>query len=468
MHLCNAVFCQFMAGRKVLLVSSLYLLTMLSVGQSSFAVERQGLFDIYTEAMTQDPVLSGARHARGVIKENLSLAWSKLRPELSVSYDYTDTTQTILSSDNEVFDQGESEFTTTEYALTLRQPILRVDAVKGVGLAKLEQLRADLDLEAANQDLIVRVAERYLLALSAQDQLAFAQAEQAAVEKHFELADARFEIGLAPITDLHDARARLASRKAQTLAAETQLVDALEALQELTGTAPESLVPLVTSFEPVLPMPDNVDEWIAAANSESLAVKAQVKLVEMARRVVSIQKAGHYPTLDLIGRFNNQATEGSLFGGGSEVETTDFSLQFNLPLYQGHATVAKTRQALEQQKQAQADLEKIVRETQRLARSSFLGVKTAITRIEALAQAVLSQRSALEAKQEGYRSGLFTSLAVLDAERDLYLAMNEVAQARYDYILNNLKLRQAVGSLGEADLKMADKWFIEQPQTAKE
>jgi outer membrane protein len=428
-------------------------------GASLYAAEQESLAGIYALAVSNDPILAGAEHLREATKENLTQAWSQLRPNVNASYLYTDTTQDILSSDNEVFDQGSSDFTTEEYGLTLRQPLVRLDLFRGVGQAKVEQEKADLELQAARQDMIVRVVERYLMALSAQDQVDFAKAEETAVRQHFELASGRFEMGLSPITDLHDAKARLASREARSLEADTQMVDAFEALRELTGSVPAGIVPLAGTFQPMAPVPDNADEWVETATKENLAVKGQAKLVEMSRREVGIQKAGHYPTLDLIGNFNNKTTEGSLFGGGSEVETTEFGLQFNLPLYQGGAVSSRTRQALEQQKKIEAELEKSLRETIRLARSSFLGVKNSISRIEALEQAVVSQQSTLDAKTEGYRSGLFTSLAVLDAERDLYQAKNELAQARYDYIFNNLKLRQAVGSLSADDLNRANVWF---------
>ncbi|PLX80294.1 MAG: type I secretion protein TolC, partial [Desulfuromonas sp.] len=281
--------------------------------------------------------------------------------------------------------------------------------------------------------------------------------------QHYELASGRFEMGLAPITDLHDARARLASREARTLEAEIALGDALQALRELTGDIPEALQPLADGFEPIDPEPDAVEPWVEAALEQNLTVQSQRELVELARRTVKIQKAGHYPTLDLVGRFNNQTTDGTLFGGGSEVETTDITLQFSLPLYHGGATSSKSREANEQYNKARSDYEKALRETERLARSSFLGVKNSIARIAALKQALVAQQSTLEAKQEGYRSGLFTSLAVLDAERDLYMAMAEFAQSRYDYILNSLKLRQADGSLSETDLELASSWFTAMP-----
>ncbi len=435
-------------------------LFMLVIAPGVSAAEPSSLADVYSQALSNDPTLAGVVHLRQAVKEQLSLAWAELRPSLNATAQYTSTTQTTASSEDVLYGQADSDYTTTEYGVSLRQPLFRLDAFRGVGQAKVEQKKADLELKSAEQDLIIRVAERYLLALSAQDQLEFARAEEIAVRQHFELASGRFEMGLAPITDLHDAKARLASRVALTYETETQLLDAFEALRELTGSVPEEIVPLVDTFKPSPPMPDDAEKWVEAAVRDNLSVQIQSRSAEISQREVSIQKSGHYPTLDLVGSFNNQDTQGTLFGGGSEVETLDVGLQFTLPLYQGQSVFARTRQAKEQLQKVQSDLEKATRETIRLARSSFLGLKNSISRIDALEQALVSQQSALDAKQEGYRSGLFTSLAVLDAERDLYQAKNELAQARYDNIFNNLKLQQAVGRLSGDDLMKTSEWFV--------
>ncbi len=453
---------QTACGCEKLVIFAVVCLAMLSPAWVVHATQEVSLSEVYRLAVENDPTLSGVEHLRESVKEKLSLAWGQLLPTVNATAQFNDTTQDIISSENVVYDAGKSDFTTTEYGISLRQPLLRYDLFLGVGQAKVEQQKADLELKAAQQDLVVRVTERYLVALSAQDQLEFAKAEETAVRQHFELANARFEMGLAPITDLHDAKARLASREARTFEAEIQRVDAFEALRELTGIVPEGIMPLTSTFKPSPPVPDNAEQWVETATRENLTVQAQGRLVNIAKREVSIQKSGHYPILDLVASFDNQDTQGTLFGGGSEVQTLEYGIQFSLPIYQGSTILAKTRQAYAQQQKIESDLERVRRETVRQARSSFLGVKNSISRIEALEQALISQQSTLEAKQQGYRAGLFTSLAVLDAERDLYQAKNELAQARYDYIFSNLKLRQAVGSLSRADLDQANQWFTAQ------
>lgn len=422
----------------------------------------ESLRNLYLKAKASDPTLAGAGHVREASRESLKQAWAQLLPSINALYQFTDSSQDILASDNQVYEQGQSDYTTEEYTVSLKQPIFEYALILGVSQAKVEQTKADLDLEAARQELIVRVTERYLNALAAWDQLEFAKAELAAVSQHHELASARLEMGLAPITDLHDAKARLASRAARVTEAEHQLADVLQALRELTGEVPASLALLKPEFVMPPPLPDDIEQWANEAVKSNLAVEAQRRAVKIVDKEVSKQRSGHYPTLDLLGRFNSRNTEGSLYGGGSEVETQDIIMQLNLPIFQGWFVNSRVRQATEQYSKAKVDLEKLTREATRLARSSFLGVKSAIAQVNALGQAVESQQLALEAKQEGYRSGLFTSLAVLDAERDLFNAKMEFSRARYDYIFNSLKLRQAVGTLSESDLLGADEWFVTQ------
>jgi outer membrane protein len=163
--------------------------------------------------------------------------------------------------------------------------------------------------------------------------------------------------------------------------------------------------------------------------------------------------------VDLIGRYYDRDTDGSLFGGGSEVKTTDLVVQLNWTLFQGGYVWSRTKEARELMKAAQEQLEREVRAARRQARFGYLGVEGALSRAEALEEAVVSQGLALEAKQLGFKSGLYTSLVVLDAERDLYYAKRELAKARYDYILNSVRLKQAAGSLSESDLAAINEWF---------
>lgn len=443
--------------RKKRGLSSLLLwLTLLFLASPVYAV---GLADVFLLAEKNDPAFHVSLYQQSAIKEGRKQAISKLLPTLSASAEYTQTYQDIKSSDNDVFGVGKTDFDTTSYNLTLTQPVLHFDSIIGLKQSKAEILRAEAELALSRQDLVVRVAALYIMALAAQDQLNYAESEQTAVEKHFELASGRYEMGLIPLTDLHDAKARLAAVRAQTIEAQNVLADALQGLQEVTGVSVDGLNQLQVDAPLVLPEPPEITSWIKGGQAQNLGLEVQRQTVAVAEQEVRRQRSGHYPTVDLIGRYNNQETEGTLFGGGSDVDTTDLLLQLNLPLYQGGFVNSRVREAKHQLRAAQQELTRQQRAVERLTRSAFLGVNSSIRQVEALKQSMVSNHLALEAKQEGYLSGLYTSLNVLDAERDLSLVSIDYAQARYSYILNSLKLKQSVGTLNSEDLLDLDQWF---------
>jgi len=443
--------------RKVSLALLLFIFLSTVLPSSAFAA---GLVDIYRSAQENDPTFKDAQLQTKVINENRKQALSLLLPKLVANAEYRQTWQDIVSSDNTVYGSGNTDFDTTSYGLTLTQPLFRWDAIVGYKQSKLMTQKAEIEYVLAQQELVVRVATLYLNALAAQDQLVFTQAEQLAVEKHYELASSRQEMGLIPITDLYDARARQATTRAATIAARDKLDDALQALAEVTGTTVPDLKALRAEIPLLNPEPADMNSWIDAALAQNPAITLQRQNLEIATEEVSRQKSGHYPTLDLVGRYYDEDTSGSLFGGGSEVETSEIMVQFNLPLYQGGGIVSKVRSAKHQVSMAKQNLIKEQRSVTRNARSAYFGVNSSLDRIEALHQSVISNQLALEAKQEGFLSGLYTSLTVLDAERDLSFVKIDYAQARYDYILNTLKLKFAVGSLQGNDLLELDQWFV--------
>lgn len=451
----DAVVGKLCAVARILLMSLVLSLVTVMVVQAA------GLVDVYRDAQKNDPTFNAAHSKMLAIKEGRKQALSLLLPSLSASAKYTLTEQDIVSSDNDVYGAGNPDYDTTTYGLTLTQPVFHWDSIVGLKQAKAAEQQAEMEYLLAQQGLVVRVTELYLKALSAQDQLDFAQAERLAVEKHFELASGRHEMGLIPITDLHDAKARQATTRAETIDAQNQLDDALQAIEEMTGIRIVDLNALRAEIPLQSPQPDDLESWMGGAAEQNPAIGLQKQAVEVANQEVRRQRAGHYPTLDLIGRFNNEETDDSLFGGGSEVETTEFLIQLDVPLYQGGAVSSRVREARHQMSMAKQMLIKEQRGVARQVRAAYLGVNSALSRIDALQQSIVSNQLALEAKQEGFMSGLYTSLTVLDAERDLSLVSIDYARARYDYILNSLKLKLAVGALNGDDLFEIDQWFIQ-------
>lgn len=407
-------------------------------------------------AQKNDPVLLAAQCKKQGIEEHRAQALARLLPTLAGNAELAHTYQNIRSSDNTVFAVGKTDFASSNYGLTLTQPVLHWDAIVGYRQSDSEILRAEAEYQMATQDMIIRTADLYMKALAAQDQLTFARAEQSAIDKHFELASSQFKKGLIPITDMHDAKARKAAVSARAIEAENLLDDALQALQEITGQPVTDIDPLRSEITLTYPDPTDADVWVKAAIKQNPAVILAKYTVEIADKEIDRQHAAHLPTVDLVGSYNNEDTDGTLYGGGSEIDNTKVMLKLNVPFYQGGMVSSKVAEAEHQRNAARQELIRQTRSVERQTRSAFLGVKTSLNRVEALKQSVTSNQSALEAKQEGFLSGLYTSLAVLDAERDLYLTKQEFARARYEYLLNGLKLKKATDTLSSQDIgKMA-------------
>lgn len=426
-----------------------------------FSVQGVDILGIYKLARQGDPKWLAAIKEHKAALQTVTQARAGLLPTVSFDYEKLETTQDIISSDNAVFAVGKTRFPTDTYTLNLTQPLFNYSNIVRYRQSKSEREQADFKLKTAGQELIIRIADLYLKVLAAQDSVELTKRELDAVSRQLLLAQARRKSGLSRITDVHDARARKATVEANLIEARNKLDDARQALKEVTGKMPVRLAGLQKNINLVSPNPSDVQRWIdlALKNNPSLLERSQALLV--AKHEIKRQKAGHLPTLELSARLNNRKTEGTLFGGGSEVQTSDIVLRFSVPIYQGGAVSSRAREAAYNHQKAMHELERRRRAVIRETRAAYFGVITSISKVRAFRQSVISQKKALEAKREGFRSGLFTSLAVLDAERDLYKARRDYAQARYDYILNTLRLKYASGHLSGRDIRLVNAWFAQ-------
>lgn len=366
----------------------------------------------------------------------------------------TITDATILSRP-----AGGAVYNSTGYSLSLKQPLYNAVAFASLRQARAEVRRAEAEHAAARQDLIVRVAGAYFQALAARDGLNLAIAERQATARQLEVAEGRREVGLAAITDVHDARARYEIAKAQEIEAENQLADEQEALRELTGTRLEILSPLGPSIPLIAPDPPDIEQWVKTARAQSLAVAERREAADMAKEEVQRQRAGHYPTLDVVGNRAREDTDGSITGPGFRADTTTVGLQLAVPLYQGGAVSARASEAAHRYTAARAELEGQQRATERSTRSAYQGAASGAARVTALAQAVTAAGRAFDAKREGFQAGINSNVDVLNAARDLFRARRDLAAARYEYVQNTLRLKQAVGTLNEEDILQVNAWL---------
>jgi outer membrane protein len=412
----------------------------------------EDLLGIYQAAQANDPKFRGVQQQTLATGQQAKQLRAGYLPQVSVELQRIETDQTVISSDNQIFQQGNANYGTDDLSLSLSQAILRWDRIEGWKQSRLQEDQADARQVQATQDLQMRVAEAYFGALAARDAVILSRAELASATRQYEDADARYRRGLARRTDQLDAQARMSQVEAGLMAKQNAYEDALEALRELTGRTPETLNPVARELQLAAPDPVSVDSWIKAAADGNIEIQVQRMAVDIADREVERQRAGHYPTLDLRFRHNERTTDGSLFGGGSETESDEITLAFNVPLYSGGSVWAKRKEAAARHEQSKEELERVRREVERQTRAAYQGLLSAIRRARALEQAVKAQELAVETKRRGFQAGLYTSMTVLDAEEDLYADRYEYALARYDYLVNWVKLRRATGQLTGNDL----------------
>lgn len=415
------------------------------------------LTGVYRLAEQQDPEIAQAAAARDAAIEAKPQSRALLLPTATVNASMAKNQQEVLSSSG-ITPVGKSNYDTTGYGLTVNQPLFHYDSIKRLSQANKILARAEADYGAAQQALILRVAENYLEALAAKDNLAFAQAEKNATERQLEQTRQRFEVGLVAITDVHEAQAAYDLVTAQEIDAENLLSSRFEALREITGEYHDTLALLSEDLPLNSPQPEDIGLWQQRALQQNLPLLSARLQAEATQDEIAINRAGHYPTLDLSASYDYNDSEGGAFGG-REIEDTQVLARLTIPLYQGGAVNSQTREAIARYTQAKEILEQQQRATLRQARDGYRNVIAAIRRVTALQQAVISAESALTATEAGLEVGTRTTVDVLNVRRNLFRAQRDMARSRYEYILQTLRLKQASGQLNTQDIIEFNQWM---------
>ena len=414
----------------------------------------------YALALQNDPKLRAAEANRNAVSEKVSQARAGFLPTLGASANLNKNNETVVT-DAFTFSQpaGQATFHSREYRLNLSQPIFRAEVFAAFQVASADARQAEAQTVAARQDLILRVSQAYFEALLAQDALSYASAEKEAMAHQRESAKGRLQAGLAPITDVHDAEAALQTARSHEIDAQNQLADKREALAETTGQRPGTLATLIENLPTVTPEPPDIDAWARTARQQNPAIQAAKAAVDSAHEVIAQNRAGHYPTLDLVGSNTKDDANGSITGPGVRTDNRVIGLQLNVPIFQGGLINARTREAAYRYEAARQDMEAKQRNVERTTRASYQNVNGGIAKIGAFTQSVAAATESLAAKTQGYRAGLYTTLDVLNATRDLYRAKRDLAEARYGYGVSLLQLKQAAGTLNDEDLQIVNGWL---------
>jgi outer membrane protein len=422
-------------------------------------VQAEDLLELWPVAMAQDGKYQSARHRYLADQESINQSRALLLPTVSLLYETKKTDQDINKSDNAVFESGSESYDTTTAGITVTQSIFDYSHWQRYAQSKISVNKAEVEFNLARQQLLLRLAESYFLVLERGDQLETVLTEKAAMQKHLELSERKLASGLGRRVDVEDARARYLNALSKEVELQSRLEDSRYGLREVLGSIPKKLLALRPNIELQPPVPDSVDEWITKASQYNLELRALSLSLQVEQKEINALRGEHYPTLDLVYRDFNTDTGGSVFGGGSDVDEADIILQLNVPLYSGGATSSKVRQAIEKRYSVMEDINNKRRVVEREAQDAFSRIRSAIVQIGALEQSVKAQKSLVQSRSRGYRSGKNSILDLLDAQQDLSQAEQALTKARYDYVLNILRLKFAVGDLQEEDLATVNGWL---------
>jgi outer membrane protein len=458
------------------------------------------LLAVYQRALQNDPQLREAEATRLAALEAKPQALSALLPQLSgngtISRERdtgtTNTTEAVAlppcgpaipagtpcataGTPSTVFESfpfsGRVDTTVHRYTVDLKQSLFRWENWQALKRADSQVAQAEADYQAAQQDLMERVAQRYFDVLGAQDDLQAQQMALISITRQLDQAEARYQIGLIAVTDVEEARASHDSTAAAVIAAKRVLASTLELLREIIGDPFDHLAVPVEPFETASPDPISEDRWVEMALQQNLSVVSSRLAADIARENISIQRGGHYPSLDLVGSAGKLTNNGvDTFDDGSPAGGTtldqrqrSIGIQLTFPIYSGGLVSSQVRQATYQHRAAKERLERVARQTEHDARDAYLGVLSEITRVKALRRAVESNLTALRATESGYEAGTRTAVDVLQSRQQWVQAQTDYAHSRYDYMLDVIKLQQAAGTLSEQSLQRLNLLLTDTP-----
>ena len=411
------------------------------------AASAEDLLQAYELARGNDTQLAISEANRDITHEGRVQARAALLPQISGS-----------ASLNRSYAAGvDGDARRRSVGVDLSQTVFDLGAISNLRAQKDLDTAAGFDLDAANHELITRTSAAYFNVLVSIETLAAAEAAEEALHKQFDFADKRLEVGLAPITDVHEARAQYDAARANTILARNALEDAYQALAEITGRPVRTLRALPEDFQPDAAVADGLDRWLAMAIENNPSLNAAEYTLRAAGHGVSTARAGHLPRLTLGAGYDNGAAWGDLgTGGGAGTSTGEghsIGLTLTVPIFAGGATQSQVRQALSRRDISEQQLEQARRALDRNTRNAYQTVVAGVAEIEARRQALISARSAYEASQVGLEVGPRTVVDVLINQQNLFNAEQQYALARYNFLQNRLLLAQAAGTLGIADVQ---------------
>lgn len=428
---------------------------------ASLPLRAENLYEIYRLAQSNDPTFEAARYAFAAVQEKVPQARAGLLPVVNINGNESNN---YASSQFSISPTAVNRDVDT-WALTLQltQPLFRAQNYYAYSEAESLSEQAHAQLRQAEQDLILRVTQAYFDVIVAQESVAVADKQLNAAEEQLALVQHGFEQGANAITDVHEAKSRADLARSQRIAALNDLEAKRAELEKIVGQETQSLAVLQAAVHMPQPQPEDVHAWIEQARANNPAVLAPKAALGAAEAAVTKNRAEYLPTLDLV------ASHGWNYSSGSVGTPTDFQtlthstqvgVQFTVPLFAGGGTNSRVTEAIANAGKATAELEVARRQAGTDARQAFSAIVNGLAQIEALESAVESSTSSVKGNQIGYKLGIHMNIDVLNAEQQLYTAQRDLVKARYDTLLQGLKLKAATGMLGEEDVYQVNQMLV--------
>lgn len=443
------------------------------------------LVQVYEQALASDPVYQQAIAQRFATNEDVPINMAPLLPQAGISGG-------PLYNKNHVSGIADSSALTSSahgysFTLALSQTVFNYAQFKALAGAKATGRQADASLNAATQDLMLRVANAYFAVLKDEDNLRYNLANKKAFGKQLDQINQQYKVGLKTVTDLYTSQSSYDTAAADYIAAETALANDNENLRAITGTLYPSLARLSENFPLITPEPADMNAWVETAERQNWSIKAAQFANRAALENIKQQSAGHYPTVSLQGSYNVaysntvdngtanapslipiNSANGTLLPGASHTTNATVSLNLGVPIFQGGLVTAQTNQAKYNYQLTTQQLEQQVRTTINNTRQSYLGIILGIKQIQADKEAIKSTTSSYGGLHEGYRVGTQTLVDVLNQQQKVFLAQTQYATDRYAYVYNLLKLKQAAGTLSVDDLQAINAWLKDDEESIQD
>ena len=412
------------------------------------------LMQIYREAQANDATYAAARSTLEAGRERTPQARAGLLPTIGISGNTQWNENDISLRRSSITDNV--KFNSNGYTLTLTQPLFRWQNWVAYDQSKFQVAQAEANFVQAGQDLILRVAQAYFDVLYANENLKAVRANKVSIEQQLESAKRNFEVGTSTIVDAQEAQARFDLAAAQEIAAESDLEVRQQTLRAIIGKEPGPLAPFRRDAEIPQPQPADMKKWAAAAEIDNINVQLQMAALEIASREVDRQRAGHYPTVDLVA---NKGSTTALASAGLGLVDSDFKnigIQVNLPIFQGGLVASRQNEASANRAAAESTLEQARRNAALQARQQYLGATNGLAQVRALKAALISSQSSLESNRLGFEVGVRINIDVLNADNQVYVTRRDLAKAVLETLMSQLRLKAAVGTLSEDDVAAAN------------